>query len=127
MPESGTIYGRRNILTIPINKDPDVEYKNEFIFGYTLKETVCGVIALVIVIAITALAYFKWKIPFNIGCYFGIPLALPVIILGFREWYGMSVWRLIKEMRYEKKTKELAYDADEIEEYITPVTLRKKV
>ena len=25
-------------MTIPINKDPDTEYKNEFMFGYTLKE-----------------------------------------------------------------------------------------
>ena len=32
VPESGTLdfLGRNNFMTIPINKDPDTEYKNEF-------------------------------------------------------------------------------------------------
>ena len=100
-------------MTIPINKDPDTEYKNEFMFGYTLKEVLCVAAALLI-------------IALNVGCYCGIPLAFPVIFLGFKEWYGMSITRFISELGYEKKTKELAFDADELEEYITPVTLRKK-
>lgn len=113
-------------MTIPINKDPDIEYKNEFMYGYTLKEVLCVAAALLIVACVTAFAYFKFNIALNVGCYFGIPLAFPVIFFGFKEWYGMSITRFISELGYERKTGELAFDADELEEYITPVTLRKK-
>jgi len=128
VPESGTLdfLGRNNFMTIPINKDPDTEYKNELMFGYTLKEVLCVAAALLIIAGVTALVYFKFNIALNVGCYFGIPLAFPVIFLGFKEWYGMSITRFISELGYEKKTRELAFDADELEEYITPVTLRKK-
>lgn len=37
----------------------------------------------------------------------------------------MTVFQLIHEMLYERKTKCLTYDADEVEEYTTPVTLVK--
>lgn len=90
-------------MTIPINKDPDTEYKNEFMFGYTLKEVLCVAAALLIIAGVTALAYFKFNIALNVGCYFGIPLAFPVIFLGFKEWYGMSITRFISELGYEKK------------------------
>ena len=113
-------------MTIPINKDPDTEYKNEFMFGYTLKEVLCVAAALLIIAGVTALVYFKLNIALNVGCYFGIPLAFPVIFLGFKEWYGMSITRFISELGYERKTGELAFDADELEEYVTPVILRKK-
>ena len=85
-------------MTIPINKDPDTEYKNEFMFGYTLKEVLCVAAALLIIAGVTALAYFKFNIALNVGCYFGIPLAFPVIFLGFKEWYGMSITRFISEL-----------------------------
>ena len=42
-------------MTIPINKDPDTEYKNEFMFGYTLKEVLCVAAALLIIAGVTAL------------------------------------------------------------------------
>ena len=96
-------------MTIPINKDPDTEYKNEFMFGYTLKEVLCVAAALLIIAGVTALVYFKFNIALNVGCYFGIPLAFPVIFLGFKEWYGMSITRFISELGYEKKTRELAF------------------
>lgn len=56
-----------------------------------------------IIAGVTALVYFKFNIALNVGCYFGIPLAFPVIFLGFKEWYGMSITRFISELGYEKK------------------------
>lgn len=77
VPESGTLdfLGRNNFMTIPINKDPDTEYKNEFMFGYTLKEVLCVAAALLLIAGVTALVYFKFNIALNVGCYCGIPLA----------------------------------------------------
>lgn len=43
-------------MTIPINKDPDTEYKNEFMFGYTLKEVLCVAAALLIIAGVTQAA-----------------------------------------------------------------------
>ena len=54
-------------MTIPINKDPDTEYKNEFMFGYTLKEVLCVAAALLIIAGVTALAFFKCNIALNVG------------------------------------------------------------
>ena len=95
--------GRNNLMTIPINKDPDTEYKNEFMFGYTLKEVLCVAAALLIIAGVTALVYFKFNIALNVGCYFGIPLAFPVIFLGFKEWYGMSITRFKVNLAMRKK------------------------
>ena len=44
-------------MNIAINNDPDVEYKNEVILGYTLKEAVCIVAAIAIVVSVTVGAY----------------------------------------------------------------------
>lgn len=112
-------------MNIKINKDPDIEYKNEFLLGYTLKEVICLVLAVVLVGGITIIAYFAGGISPTIGCYIGIPFAAPIMFLGFAKPYGMSVFQLIREMIYERRTKSLSYDADELEEYIDTVTLCK--
>lgn len=112
-------------MIIKINKDPEEEYKNEFMRGYTFKEIICIVSALAIVVSITIFAYVKEGLNPQIGCYIGLPFALPVIFFGFAKFDGMTVFQLIHEMLYERKTKCLTYDADEVEEYTTPVTLVK--
>lgn len=48
-----------------------------------------------------------------------------LFFFGFAKFDGMTVFQLIHEMLYERKTKCLTYDADEVEEYTTPVTLVK--
>ena len=112
-------------MIIKINKDPEIEYKNEFMLGYTLKEVICIGIAVAIVIGATVLSYVMFGLSPMVGCYIGIPFAFPIIFLGFAKPGGMTVFELIKEIRFEHKTKCLTYDADEVEEYTEPVTLTK--
>lgn len=112
-------------MNIAINNDPDVEYKNEVILGYTLKEAVCIVAAIAIVVSVTVGAYVLKGIEPDKGYYIGIPFAFPIIFFGFRKFDGLTLFQLIREMKYERKTKCLTYDADEVEEYTTPVTLVK--
>ena len=69
-------------MNIKINKDPDVEYKNEFMLGYTLKEVICIVVALGVVVLATVIAYMAAGISPMIGCYIGIPFAFPIIFFG---------------------------------------------
>lgn len=113
-------------MVIKINKDPEVEYKNEFMLGYTLKEVICMGFAIGIVVCATVVAYIFFGLSPMIGCYIGIPFAFPVIFLGFAKPGGMTVTELIREIRFERKTKCLTYDADELEEYTYPVTLLKE-
>lgn len=61
-------------MIIKINKDPEEEYKNEFMLGYTFKEIICIVSALAIVVSITIFAYVKEGLNPQIGCYIGLPL-----------------------------------------------------
>lgn len=113
-------------MNIKINKDPDVEYKNEFMLGYTLKEVICIVVAVGVVVLATVIAYMAAGISPMIGCYIGIPFAFPIIFFGFAKPGGMTVGQLVRELIYERKTKCLTYDAEELEEYTEPVTLLKK-
>jgi hypothetical protein len=112
-------------MNIPMNNDPEVEYRNEFAWGFDIKETICLVISAVIVIGITVLCAVVYDISPQVGCYLGLPLVVPIMLLGFAKPSGMSVMEFLKEKSFERKTKSLAYDADEIVEYDIPFSLKK--
>lgn len=101
-------------MNIPINKDLEEEYKNEIVKGFTLREA--GYIALSAAI-IAGVTFFMWK---NLGLspdtciYMGLPFGIPTLFLGFRKFQGLSAAAYLKEILYERRTKILIYDADEI-------------
>jgi len=102
-------------LRIPINKEIEKEYKDQFIRGFSARE--CGFIAVALACAGIA-AYVvgqTFHLPINICFYIGIPFGIPAVVIGFAEFQGLTFFEYIKELIYEHKTKELYYDADEIE------------
>lgn len=66
--------------------------------------------------AVVAVLVLGFKIPLTIAIYCAVPVAAPVIFIGFYKYQGyLSVKELVKEYMYTSKTKRLAYESEEIE------------
>ena len=100
-------------MNIPINKDIEEEYKDEFTKGFTLRECIYIAIAVAIVVLVGFLCWWKFKLALNICVYVGFPFSAPVLLFGFKKPNGMYMGKYLKEVRWEKKTKLLLYEASE--------------
>lgn len=103
-------------MRIPINKEIEEAYKDQFIRGFSIRET--GYIALALGI-IFGVAFFVWhffELPINFCAYIGMPFGVPALLVGFKKFQGLTVTEYIKEIMYENKIKVLLYDADELPE-----------
>ena len=100
-------------MNIPINKDIEEEYKDEFTKGFTLRECVYIAAALIIVALVGVFCWWKLGLAINVSVYVGFPFAVPILLLGFLKPSGMYVSKYLKEIRWEKKTKLLLYEAGE--------------
>ena len=118
-------------MNIKINKDFE-EYKDDFARGFTLSEVVSIAVSLVLS---GILVYCLWAfggIKPDIAVYIAVPFGIPILMLGFYKYQGMSVVALIKEMRYTKKTSVLAFAAQEYTEenkkwfHLTSIRQKKK-
>lgn len=101
-------------MRIPINKEIEKEYKDQFMRGFSARE--CGFIAAAFA-CIAIAAYTAWSLfhlQINICFYIGLPFGVPAILIGFMDFQGLDFFEYLKELIYEHKTKELYYDADEI-------------
>ena len=99
-------------MHIKINKDFK-EYKEEFARGFSMQEVISIVLALVIA---SGAIYGLWRITGlkpDVCVYIAVPLAIPILAVGFYKYQGMSVFELISEMRYTHKTKILFFEAEE--------------
>ncbi len=103
-------------MRIPINKEIEKAYKDQFMRGFSARES--GYIALSLGIMGGA-SWFVWntfQLPINFCFYIGIPFGIPTMLIGFVEIQGLSLTEYLKEIVYEYRTKELYYDADELPE-----------
>lgn len=103
-------------MQIPINKDIEEAYRDEVAKGFSLREAVSVGISGVLIVGIAALAWWKFQVSPDVGVFIGIPLAVPVMLTGFKKYQGLTALEYAKEIWYEYKTKVLVYDADEIPE-----------
>lgn len=113
-------------MNISINSDVEKDYRGEVVNGFSASELVCVIIAIVIIFGCAVVCYFKFGISPKYGCYIGIPLGFPVVYCGFRKFQGLNIIEYMKEISYHHKTKDLAYDAEELEEEITEFTIRRR-
>lgn len=101
-------------MKIPINKDIEVEYKDQFLKGFSIKEVCYVVVSAAIIIGMAVVMYINFGMSLEISIYVGIPFGLPVLLAGFKKFQGLTLIEYIKELRFEYLTKELYYDADEL-------------
>ena len=98
------------------NKDFIKEYKDDAWRGFSLKE--CISIAGAFGTAVVCM-YFLHKftdIPVDVCVYLAVPLAAPILGIGFYRYQEMGPLQLLKEMNYSRKTAELAFEAEEVRE-----------
>ena len=96
-------------MKININKDFVTEYRDEFVKGFTLKETATFGITVGICIGGMVIAYKFFGIDPQLGAYLSIPFAFPFLILGFYKYQGyLYLPELIKEIQFSKKLQKLS-------------------
>lgn len=103
-------------MKINVNKDFLKEYKNDFWKGFSATDIVHITEGFMCAGAVVAVLVLGFKIPLTIAIYCAVPVAAPVIFIGFYKYQGyLSVKELVKEYMYTSKTKRLAYESEEIE------------
>lgn len=113
-------------MNIPINKDLEEEYKNEWIKGFTYREMLFVVVSVLIIGGVAMLAWWLTETPIDICIYIGLPFGIPTLLLGFKKIQGLTVDAYLKEMLYEWRTKGLTYDADELPEENRVFTMERE-
>lgn len=113
-------------MKIDINKDFEEKYKNTY-KGFTGGEAVTAAIALVFAGAAAWAAWHFLKIPINVSIYLGIPVMIPVLLLGFYKYQGTGMAGLIKDLLYFLRTRELSYEAGEYQEPARVFTMKRSV
>lgn len=101
-------------MLIPINKEIEEAYKDQFMKGFSIRETGYIALSLGIIFIVALLVWYVFKLPINFCAYIGMPFGVPTLIVGFKKFQGLTLIEYIKELIYENKIKVLTYDADEI-------------
>lgn len=113
-------------MNIPINKDVEKDYRNEIMKGFTWAEAGCMALGIAVVIVVAVGAWLLFHVSPRYGCYIGLPIAFPIILLGFKKFQGLSAFAYLKEILYEKRTGILSYDAMEAPDETRTWTLVKR-
>ncbi len=103
-------------MKININNDFLKEYKNDFWKGFSMTDIVHIAEGFLCAGAVVAGLVLGFKIPITIAIYCAVPVAAPVIFIGFYKYQGyLSVKELVKEYMYTGNTKRLLYESEETE------------
>ena len=112
-------------MQIPINKDIEEAYRNEAVQGFSIREVVYLIVAAVVIIGVTIIAYLKTGLSPVTCVYVGIPFGLPIVFGGFKRFQGLTAFGYLKEIIYEYLTSELTYDADELPDECHEFTMQR--
>lgn len=102
-------------MNIPINKNLE-EYKNEVVKGFTLREIICLFISVAVIAGAVLFLWRQTGLAPDVCIYIGLPFGIPILLLGFLKIQGLTLDVYIREIIYEKRTRLLTYDADELGE-----------
>ena len=101
-------------MAIRNNKDFLKEYKDDAWKGFSTRELLCIIGAAAIGITVDALLHFYAGISLAMGVYIALPLAVPLILIGFYKYQGfLTVGRFLKEWMYEISTSRVDYISGE--------------
>ena len=101
-------------MEIRNNKDFLKEYKDDAWKGFSTRELLCIIGAAAIGITVDALLHYYAGISLAVGVYIALPLAVPLILVGFYKYQGfLTVGRFLKEWMYEISTSRMDYISGE--------------
>ena len=101
-------------MAIRNNKDFLKEYKDDAWKGFSTRELLCIIGAAAIGITADALLHFYAGVSLAAGVYIALPLAVPLILIGFYKYQGfLTLGRFLKEWMYELETSRVDYCSGE--------------
>lgn len=83
---------------ISVNKDFITEYRDEMWQGFTLSEIITLIVAGSISMSLLFLLYFKLGLNPQVAAYISVPMATPVLVLGF---YKYQTYMPLNELFFE--------------------------
>lgn len=102
-------------MNITINKDFLTEYKDDFWKGFTFPECVSIAAGAAVGIGGAAAVHFYTGLAVDTAVYIGVPMAAPIVFLGFYKYQGyMKPIRFLKEVYVTMKQKQLHYETGEL-------------
>lgn len=105
-------------MKLPINKDFDKEYKDDFMKGFSMREVFFLALAIATVGIIFFLLYQFLDLSTDILIYISLPFGFLVASPGFwRSKSGLSLWEYIKAKDYIDATWHLTYQSTEFDPY----------
>ena len=102
-------------MKIDVNKDFETQFKSESWKGFSSGEVVCGGIALGLAAIVVLSIWHVTGLPINVCVYFGIPIMIPVVVLGLLKYQGHTMLDTAKELLYFMKTRELGTEMEELD------------
>ncbi len=100
-------------MKLVINKDFTKEYKNDAWRGFTITELLSILCGLAIMV-ISMYGLNQWTgIPLATCVYASVPVAAPVVAVGFFKYQEMNGLRALMEIWYSKKTARLTCEIGE--------------
>lgn len=112
-------------MKIDINKDFETAFQATVWRGMTKREMVTAVAALSAAAAVIVLVWHTTGIPIDVCVYFGIPVMVPIVIIGLFRYQGSGLREILSEMMYLYHTRDLPYEAGEYFEDRLPVFTMK--
>lgn len=104
-------------MNITINKDFLTEYKDDFWKGFTFGECVSIATGAAIGIGGAAAVHLYTGISLDTAVYIGVPMAAPVVFLGFYKYQGyLQPIRFLKEVWTSSRLKCLHYESGPLPE-----------
>ena len=103
-------------MRISNNRDLEEAYKDVLWKGFSMREVGYIVLSVGIICAVAVGFWYFFNLPITACAYIGIPFGIPTIIIGFKEFQGLTLLGYLKELKYENDIRELYYDADEMPE-----------
>ena len=100
-------------MKIDINKDFEEAFPNEIYSGFTLGQCLAAAIGLAMAAGAAFLLWRFAKIPIVECTYMTTPLMVPACAVGFFRYQGQSLFGIIREILFARKTQRLSYAAGE--------------
>lgn len=110
-------------MEIKLNKNFEQEYKDDAWRGFSTRELLFLLLAVIQAGTEMYLAYRYLDVELSLAVYIVVPSTVPVLSIGFFKYQGMTPLELLKEIYYEQKTKCLVYAVGEREK-IAPFVYR---
>ncbi len=100
-------------MKIDMNKDFEREFASTLWKGLNGRELLTGTAALLGAAGVVVPVWYLTGIPINICVYIGFPVMAVIGAVGIWTYQGATVFELLRELKYFRKTRELSYEAEE--------------